>query len=79
MPYWHTDKRKKQEKTTTIKILHVSFMCHREVFLASVNARGSLSISNNGITSAKREEEERGREREKKEQRGRLSETTNKT
>ena len=56
-------------------------MCQREVFLASVNARGSLSISNNGITSAKREEEERGREREreKKEQRGRLSETTNKT
>ena len=54
-------------------------MCHREVFLASVNARGSLSISNNGITSAKREEEQRGREREKKEQRGRLSETTNKT
>lgn len=42
-------------------------MCYREVFLVSVNVRGSFLISNNGIISVKREEEERGREREKKE------------
>lgn len=77
MPNWHTDKHNTQEKTTRITILHVST---ENLFLDSVKPRGSLSISNNGIAREKREEEDRGRGREKKGQRRRLlSETTNKS